>query len=336
MLCKQIVESLEIFTAKHYMFQKNYMFQDLSNRSVKFLIRLRRIPARLVAYSVADTRTHHSSRHKTGETTNRFLPKSLSFIVIRSYTLRLEPTKDSSSIYLYLATLSSSTTKATVHHSRCPPPTMTSEPWPPANGLTTQIVPRENVIQPTSASLGISAPASVVWSILLNTSTYPAWNSFCPKVLIHSQPPGISKTDPILHLDTSFTFNVVMDSKKPDKVTPTQLRIKDISSPDAPSSYIPQDVLDAEPTYSADLSKVYRISWTTEGGFVARGLRTERFHEIIPTGEAECEVRTWECQGGVLARAVKFAYAKVLKEKFMEWCEDLKKASEARHRASES
>lgn len=59
-----------------------------------------------------------------------------------------------------------------------------------------------------------------------------------------------------------------------------------------------------------------------------RGLRGERFHEIIVTGENQCEVRTWECMGGVLARAVKWMYASTLQQRFKEWCEDLKRASE--------
>ena len=61
---------------------------------------------------------------------------------------------------------------------------------------------------------------------------------------------------------------------------------------------------------------------------MARGLRTERFHEIILRGEQECEVRTWEVMGGVLARTVKWLYQDTLDKKFKLWCEDLKKVSE--------
>ena len=150
---------------------------------------------------------------------------------------------------------------------------------------------------------------------------------------IHSQPKGVDKTDTNLHINTSLTFHVVMDNAKPGKVTDTQLRVTDISTPQKPSSYISQHVLDKEDAYSNELGKVYRIAWTTEGNFVARGLSTERFHEIIPLGDGnECEVRTWECQGGILARAVKFYYRDVLKRKFAEWCEDLKKEAEKKVR----
>lgn len=122
-----------------------------------------------------------------------------------------------------------------------------------------------------------------------------------------------------------------MDAAKPDKITETQLRVTDISTPDAPSAYLDQSMLDSDDTFSHDLSKVYRISWTTEGGFVARGLKSERYHEIIPSEDgAACEVRTWECQGGPLARAVKWMYKSVLQDKFALWCEDLKAESEKR------
>ncbi|KAL2042187.1 hypothetical protein N7G274_005375 [Stereocaulon virgatum] len=203
--------------------------------------------------------------------------------------------------------------------------------WPPANGLTTQRVPRLNVILPIHASTTVAAPASLVWSTLRDLSDFPTWNTFCPSATIHSQPKDAAESEAnLLHLDTSFTFNVIMDASKPSKITPTQLRVTDFSTPDAQSGYIPADVLKVDGTYEADLGKVYRIAWSTEGGFVARGLRSERFHEIIVLGENQCEVRTWECQGGVLARAVKYYYKDTLMKKFAEWCEDLKRESERR------
>lgn len=122
----------------------------------------------------------------------------------------------------------------------------------------------------------------------------------------------------------------IMDASKPEKDTPTQLRITDISTPDLPSSYISQQVLDEDPGYTSDLSKVYRIGWKGEGGFVSMGLHTERFHEIIVVDDENCEVRTWEVMGGILARTVKWMFKKTLEEKFELWCSDLKKVSEAR------
>lgn len=205
--------------------------------------------------------------------------------------------------------------------------------WPPSNGLSTHVVSRQDTILSISARTTISAPASIVWSILLDTSNYQSWNSFCPSVTIHSQPDQVSKSEAhMLHLGTSFTFNVIMDPNKPNKVTPTQLRITDVSTPEDKSGYVSQEVLSEDGSFEANLARVHRIAWTTEGGFVARGLRSERFHEIIALEEGQaCEVRTWECQGGILARAVKHYYKDILQTKFADWCADLRVEAERRN-----
>lgn len=204
--------------------------------------------------------------------------------------------------------------------------------WPPSNGLNARVVSRRDTILSISARTTVFAPASIVFSVLLDTSSYQSWNSFCPSVLIRSQPDHVPSSEAhVLYLDTSFTFNVIMDAAKPTKVTPTQLRVTDISTPEQRSEYISQEVLSEDGSFEADSSRVYRIAWKTEGGFVARGLRSERFHEIIALeGDKGCEVRTWECQGGVLARAVKYYYNDLLQIKFREWCADLKKEAERR------
>ncbi|KAL8972371.1 MAG: hypothetical protein Q9183_000597 [Haloplaca sp. 2 TL-2023] len=182
-----------------------------------------------------------------------------------------------------------------------------------------------------AARARVSAPAPVIFSILRSTTEYASWNTFVPKVVIHQQPQPIPAEDTLLHVGTSFTFHVVMDSSKPTKVTDTQCRITDISTPEDPSGYVPEDVLREDGSYAKDLGHVWRIAWTTEGGFVARGLRTERFNEVIELGDGEgCEIRTWENQSGVLARAVKWSYKDVLNKKFEGWCKELKKEAEKR------
>ena len=207
-------------------------------------------------------------------------------------------------------------------------PTMT-HPWPPpqgsTSGLSTPTVPRKDVILPLASSTRISAPASTVFANILDTSTYLQWSSFVPKVSIHSQPSSVDRASKILHKDTLFTFHVILDQKKPDKESPTKLRITDISTPDEQSDYVPRDVLeDPQSGYESNLGKVYRVAWKGEGGYQARGLRTERFHEVIVLGENECEVRTWELMGGLIARTVKWMYGKTLQERFGDWCRELK------------
>ena len=59
-----------------------------------------------------------------------------------------------------------------------------------------------------------------------------------------------------------------------------------------------------------------------------KGLQTERFSEIIELEPGKgCEYRTWESQGGPLARQVKSLYG-VLQARFGDWSTDLKNRSE--------
>ena len=203
---------------------------------------------------------------------------------------------------------------------------MSGSSWPPPE-LNTPTVAHRDAILTSSASARINAPAARVFEVLLDVAEYGKWNSWCPEVTIQSQPASYEQSKK-LHKGTRFTFHVVMDAAKPDSKTPTQLRITDISTLHHPSDYIPKDTLERDGTYTADLGRVYRISWKIDGGFASRGLKAERFHEVISLGERECEVRTWENQGGVLARAVKWMYSKTLPEKFAIWCADLKKYCE--------
>ncbi|KAG6991130.1 hypothetical protein G7Y79_00056g090110 [Physcia stellaris] len=225
-------------------------------------------------------------------------------------------------------------TDSTPYILKMPPEEPSKGPWPPSNGLTTPIVPRSSAILSVYGSAHIAAPASLVWQVLRDTSGYPRWNTFVPRVTIHSQPQSADKSEKDKHLlrkDTSFTFHVVMDSSKPSKVTDIRARVTDVSTPEEPSDYVHQtlaDRQDEEKTYTLDLRKVYRISWTTEGGFIARGLKCERFHEIIDLGEEGCEVRTWENQGGLLAYAVNYLYKDLFMRKFPEWCTELKVEAE--------
>lgn len=199
--------------------------------------------------------------------------------------------------------------------------------WPPANGLTTINVSREAATLTTAASARIEAPASSVFDTLLDVKNYSKWNSFCPKVTIHRQPDD--ENDQRLHAGTLFTLHVIMNSQKPQSETPTKLLVTDVSTPDHPSGYIESRMLENEDSFTADLRSVYRISWKCEGGFASKGLKTERFHEIISLSPNGCEVRTWENQGGVLAHTVRWMYKKTLEEKFQLWCDDLKKFCEA-------
>jgi len=206
-----------------------------------------------------------------------------------------------------------------------------SDPWPPPEGLSTVIVPRGDAILTNIGTATVAAPAPFVFAIVRATADYPTWNTFVPRVTIHSQPKDVPADSTTLEAGTSMTFHAVMDAAKPDKTHATQLRVTDVSTPALPSYYVPCTALDQDGSYTTFLNCVYRISWASEGGLVARGLKTERFHEVIVVDGVNCVVRTWENHGGVLARTVRWLYQETLRVKFQEWCDDLKKYAEMKY-----
>jgi hypothetical protein len=201
----------------------------------------------------------------------------------------------------------------------------TTDSWPPKQGLGTVSVLRKDASFATHApATRIKAPAKLVFDILCHVDGYAEWNTWIPTVHIVEQPEGTPKDSKILELGTRFVFDVIMSSSM---TVPTSLKICDISTPEKPSSYVPEDIL-KDGSFTEDLSTLYRIAWKSDGGLFSRGLIAERFHEIIIISDDECEVREWEAQGGMLASTVKFMYKKTLDKKFAQWNEELKKAAE--------
>ncbi|EOA88669.1 hypothetical protein ACJQWK_01622 [Exserohilum turcicum] len=204
--------------------------------------------------------------------------------------------------------------------------------WPPAQGLTTKLVPRDKATLVLSYSTVVRAPAPLVFDTILHAADYPAWNTWVPSVRIVAQPPSSSGDEEAndlsrMRIGTAMEFAVVMDANKPTSINRTQLKVVDVSTPDAPTSYLSPELL-ADATFTADASKVYRVSWVGNGGMYGFAPKLERFHEVIVLSENECEVRTWEIMAGMTARLVKMLMEETLKEKVALWCQDLKKYCE--------
>lgn len=207
--------------------------------------------------------------------------------------------------------------------------------WPPKE-ITTPTVSAQNGVLSVTGSALINAPASFVFDILLDTSTYPEWCTLVPKITVTEQPASAARPassqlgdiSPIIQQGTKLTLHAVMGSPG-SKQTPSHMIVSDVSTPSSPSSYIPSAILDAFPVYTADLSRVYRVAWTGDKiDFTGRNMNVERFNEVIVRGEEQCEIHSWEVMGGVLAYAVRWLYQKTLNRKFDEWCTGLKAHAE--------
>jgi hypothetical protein len=209
--------------------------------------------------------------------------------------------------------------------------------WPPPNGVTSKIVPRDSAVLQISYSTAVRAPAPLVFDTILRAADYQAWNTWVPRaeILTQSSSPERLEDQNVqdrMSIGCTMRFTVVMNADKPNDVTLTPLKVVDICTPSSPTSYLTPELLEDQ-TFTADLSKVYRVSWTGNGGMYAFGMKLERFHEVIVTSESECEVRTWEIMSGILSRVVKLMYEDTLKSKVGLWCEDLKRYCEEMHKS---
>ncbi|OQD81898.1 hypothetical protein PENANT_c024G00762 [Penicillium antarcticum] len=142
-----------------------------------------------------------------------------------------------------------------------------------ATRATPTITPEAAVLHIGSSTF-INAPAAKVWESLTDTSTWPAWNSFVPRVTIRSQPSNATNetTDlsPILQKDTRFIFHVRMDptstSKKPQAATDVYGRVTECSAPNAETGEIGRIVWGVDP----DAPGAHSLSM----------LKAERVHEV--------------------------------------------------------
>ncbi|KAJ5780535.1 hypothetical protein N7457_005695 [Penicillium paradoxum] len=206
-----------------------------------------------------------------------------------------------------------------------------------ATRATPNITPEKANLHIGSSSL-IKAPSTKVWAVLTDTSTWPSWNSFVPRVTIRSQPtpsptptsapdptpaststqpPNTNQTttlSPILQKGTRLTFHVRMDptstSTKPQAATDVQLLVTECRPP------------------NAETGEAGRIVWASDtdapGAMAPSLLTAERVHELTDV-EGGTEVRNWEAQVGWLVYVVRWMYGVKLQANFELWVADLKR-----------
>ncbi|KAK3117206.1 hypothetical protein LTR53_001633 [Teratosphaeriaceae sp. CCFEE 6253] len=155
------------------------------------------------------------------------------------------------------------------------------------------------------AETAIAAPPRAVHDALLDINAWPAWNSFVPEVHITSHPHShlanlrmVEGTNMIFHLQITPT----------ERITTRQAcshigELRTLRDHAAPA--------------------VTRIRWDLHNatsmvpGFM---LKAQRVNEIEDLGDG----RTWETFAGWRASHYRKAYEGALRERFAEWCRDLK------------
>jgi len=157
----------------------------------------------------------------------------------------------------------------------------------------------------------INASPQVVYDAVVDTTRWPEWNTFVPKVGITSQRPE-DKDSKGLTLDASITLHVHMTSS-----------FKTLSKEKV-------NILEGPPKESDPAGTIYRIDWINESNpLVPRFmLAAERVNEIEVVGDGTCLYRTWETFTGPYARIVRWKFEQTLNERFDDWVRDLQKYCE--------
>ena len=151
----------------------------------------------------------------------------------------------------------------------------------------------------------INASAATIYNAIVDTSTWPEWNTFVPGVEITSQPSAASSSSPIITNGTEMKFTVHMSSyfhtTSPEKGDP-------VPPPPQPG---------AQP------GTKYVIGWVSMGP--SWQVRAQRINEIVTTADPSvCEYNTYETFGGPMATVVKMMLGSTLAARFEDWARDLK------------
>ncbi|KAK4964007.1 hypothetical protein LTR66_012525 [Elasticomyces elasticus] len=154
------------------------------------------------------------------------------------------------------------------------------------------------------AACTINAPASKVFEAILDTPSWPQWNTFVPSATVTKQPHA-QEGDSRLAVGTCMTFKVSMTSTV---------------------STISKEVVSIIENITPE-NRVGRICWSLDNsGMLTPSfmIRAERVNEIEDNGDGTCEYRTWETFAGPAARFVKWKYEQTLQERFEDWVRDLR------------
>ncbi|KAL3492547.1 hypothetical protein BJX62DRAFT_236144 [Aspergillus germanicus] len=199
-------------------------------------------------------------------------------------------------------------------------------------------IPSANAVLRIQSSIAIDAPIDQVWAALTDTSTWPSWNKFVPRVTIREQPESTEDDSPTLNLGSRFTFHVNM---YPEPETPADAATaKQLGNVNLRDTYL--KVIECEPPSASTPTqgRRARIVWASDGaadGLIMSSLLTaERVHELVEVqvegeeGKVVTEVRNWESQVGYLAYVVRWMFEGRLRENFGIWESGLKGYVEGR------
>lgn len=159
----------------------------------------------------------------------------------------------------------------------------------------------------------VNATPSAVLDALLDTTKYPAWNRFVPKVdFLESSTPTASSPKGRLGPDVMFTEHVDMFGQgKPSGLVKMKLLMTTLKETD-----------------ERDGSKSYEAVWLGKA-YPDWALRSERVHAISCDKHGITTYEVWETFSGPLALFVRIFVGTTLVKRFKQWNEELRDYTEA-------
>ncbi|KAL8937525.1 MAG: hypothetical protein Q9211_003646 [Gyalolechia sp. 1 TL-2023] len=162
------------------------------------------------------------------------------------------------------------------------------------------------------AVTSINAAPSTVLHHLLDTSNYPSWNNFVPRVTLLHKPGKSSNSDDVPKLEEGVLFTEHVDMYGHGK----------------PSGLVKMTLLLTTVEEVEDNGrKSYKVVWLGKQ-YPDWALRTERVHAIVCNDDGTCTYDVWETFSGPLALLVRIFLGGTLVERFKQWNQELKRYSE--------
>ncbi|KAK5747230.1 hypothetical protein LTR17_000365 [Elasticomyces elasticus] len=177
------------------------------------------------------------------------------------------------------------------------------------------------------AGIAIDAPVQAILDVLLDIQNWGSWNSYVPgelkgehalqedcEVEITSHPHSHKKGLKMMEgTNMVFHFNLTETEKMTKRIACTHIgKVRTLAGGHPALTHIRWDMHNAG---------------SMTPGFL---MKAQRMHEIEDLGHGKAIYRTWETFSGWRASHWKNQYEQILKDRFQDWCRDLKNYVEAR------
>jgi hypothetical protein len=167
------------------------------------------------------------------------------------------------------------------------------------------------------AEVRIKASAVDTWAYLIDTSTWPSWNTFVSEAQLVDKADEVDGASTRLKEGSRRRFMADMKGRK----WPSKQRVTTLVEASTTNN--------AEPN---EKNRIWRVNWVVEGypNWLFNTLRCNEIEEVVPEEgeETECIYRTWEDQSGPVAHMVKMMFGNDVKKGINNWANDLKRIAE--------